>query len=244
MMSFLISIFGFLISKLVLSRFENVQLVHAQKSKIFFIILSFPFYLTLFFKDQLIFFMVYIGIFVSTLILFFLFFEKYAFYIFSSRKNSLLSALIFLIQSGNSPQKAIHECYFQLTEFEKYIFQPILYVFDENFQNLNPRLSFSADFAKEIRSILLTKTKITDQLRRFQSSIQLENEFRQKSEAIYQQIGVQMMMSVVIYVLLFAISWLSLGLKQHPDLILVSFLLLLAGIYGIFNIGKKIKWNI
>ena len=244
MLSILISIFGFVLVKLVLSRFENCQLIHVKKSKTLFFIFTFPLYFSVVFKEHFLLFVFYIGIFVSTLIVFFLFYEKYAFFVFSSRKISYLKSVIFLISVGNSPQKAFFESFEYLNSFEKYVFRSTLLIFHQNNQKIESEFVFVGEYVNQLSLIFNSKSKILPQLHSYYRSLQMIQKFRQRSNAVTLQLRAQAVVSLLIYIVIFSISWNFFNLKAFPGLIALSFIMFLSGLGAVFCIGRKIKWSI
>jgi len=221
-------------------RFQRSDFISSQKSKFLFWIFILPLAGFLFFKDPIIVLTVYIGIFLLGLILFFILFEKIMQNIFEKSKIQLLDSLILQIRVGNSPQKALTEALYCSSKLEKKLFEPIKYVFNTHFSEDQIHFLFTRDYILELRVILISASRVQS----FRDGLKIQFQFKHKSNQVTQQIKAQAIVASVIYLIIFVISYLNLGLNQFPNLMLASFVLFLVGIIVVFKIGGKIRWKI
>lgn len=244
MIYFLISVFGLVIVNRFMIRFQRSDFISSQKSKFLFWIFILPLAGFLFFKDPIIVLTVYIGIFLLGLILFFILFEKIMQNIFEKSKIQLLDSLILQIRVGNSPQKALTEALYCSSKLEKKLFEPIKYVFNTHFSEDQIHFLFTRDYILELRVILISASRVVEQIQSFRDGLKIQFQFKHKSNQVTQQIKAQAIVASVIYLIIFVISYLNLGLNQFPNLMLASFVLFLVGIIVVFKIGGKIRWKI
>ncbi len=244
MVYFLISVFGFVVVNRLLHRLNMSDFISDDKTKFLFWILIIPILLFLFFKEPIILLSVYIGIFLLGLILFFILFDKIMQNVFERSKIQLLDSLILQIRIGHSSQKALAEALYCSSKLEKKIYDPIKYVFSPNFSEEQIHFAFTKHYILELRAVLISSSRIVDQIHSLRDGLKIQFQFRHKSNQITQQIKAQAIVATVIYLIIFLISYYNLGLSEYGKLMMVSALMFLSGLILIFKMGGNIKWKI
>jgi len=240
----LVSVFGLLVVHRFLFRLRNANFISREKSKVFFWVSLFPILSARFFKDPTILVTVYIGIFLLSLILFYILFEKIMEIVFEKSKIQLLDSIVLQMRVGSSPQKALVEALSSCTELEKKVFDPLKYIFVTNFSEQQIQIKLTKHYILELRAILLSNSRILEQMQSFRDGLKIQHQFKSKTKQVTQQIKAQAMVAVLIYALLFFVSYFNLSLSQFPMLILCSCVVFLTGIFFVFKIGERIKWKI
>jgi len=243
-MFFLISIFGITIVNRFFYRLNKVDFISNQKTKFLFWIFIVPILFFLFFKDPILVLSIYIGIFLLSLILFFVFFEKIMRNIFEKSKIQLLDSLVLQIRVGNSPQKSLTEALYCSSKLEKKIFDPIKYIFTPNFSEDQIQFAFTKHYILELRTILISSARVVDQIQSFRDGLKIQFQFQHKSKQITQQIKAQAIVATIIYLMIFLISYYNLALNDYPKLMVVSATLFIVGLILVFKMGGSIKWKI
>jgi hypothetical protein len=244
MIFFLISVFGLQVVHRFLFRLHTTQIISIQKTHVLFWIFIAPILFFFFFKDPIILLSVYIGIFLLGLILFFILFEKIMQSVFEKSKIQLLDSLILQIRAGHSPQKALTEALYCSSNLEKKVFEPIKYVFASDFSVEQIQFSFTKNYIFELRAILLSSNRVVDQIQSLRDGLKIQNQFQHKTKQVTQQIKAQAIVAMMIYLLIFFISYSNLGLSEYPWLMLVSALMFVVGLICVFKLGGSIKWKI
>ena len=244
MIFFLLSVFGLVVVNRFLFRLHKVEIISQQKTHVLFWIFIIPILFFLFFKDPIIILSVYIGIFLLGLILFFILFEKIMQSVFEKSKIQLLDSLILQIRVGHSPQKALAEALYCSSKLEKKVFDPIKYIFSTDFSDEQIQFQFTKHYILELRTILLSSSRVVDQIQSFRDGLKIQFQFRHKTKQVTQQIKAQAIVALMIYVLIFFISYSNLGLHEYPRLMMVSALMFMAGLILVFKLGGSIKWKI
>ena len=244
MIFFLVSIFGLVIVNRFFYRLNKANFISDKKTKYLFWIFITPILLLLFFKDPIIVLSVYIGIFLLSLILFFVLFDKIMKNVFEKSKIQLLDALILQIRVGQSPQKALTEAVYSCSNLEKKIFDPMKYIFGANFSSEQIQFIFVKNYILELRAILISSSRVVEQIQSFRDGLKIQFQFHHKSKQITQQIKAQAIVAAFIYLMIFLISYYNLGLSEYPMLMMVSGLMFIAGLILVFKLGGSIKWKI
>ncbi len=135
---------------------------------------------------------------------------------------------------------AVNSC----TELEKKVFDPLKYIFLDNFTEQQIQITATKYYILELRSILLSNSRTIEQLQSLRDGLKIQYNFRRKTEQVTQQIKAQAIIAVLIYMLLLLVSYFNLSLNEFPRLLFCSALVFLAGIFVVFKIGGKIQWKI
>lgn len=244
MIFFLISIFGVVIVNRFFVRLNKADFISDHKTQFLFWVFISPILFFLFFKDPIIALSIYIGIFLLSLILFFILFEKIMKNVFEKSKIQLLDSLVLQIRVGHSPQKALTEALYCSSKLEKKLFDPIKYIFTPNFSEDQIQFIFTKNYILELRTILISSSRVVDQIQSLREGLKIQFQFRHKSHQITQQIKAQAIVAGVIYLMIFLISYYNLGLSEYPKLILISAALFVVGLILVFKMGGNIKWKI
>ncbi len=244
MIEVLISMFGFIIILRILSHLQKFQVLNQRKAIQLFFLFQLPMYFLLFFKDLFIVSLIYIGIFLLGLI----FFQKIlTFFVkrtHEKRSIQFIDELILLMKTGKSAQTSLKISYSQLSEWEKTVFKPILFCFDVDSSSKVSTIHLQQEFYfTELAFILVSSTKVIDQLSSFREGLKIQRNLRHKSVQVTKQIRAQAVVAVFIYCGIFLLSWQHFNLKQEIGLILLSLSIFTVGQVLIFIIGGRIKWK-
>jgi hypothetical protein len=162
---------------------------------------------------------------------------------FLQRSIQLIDELILLMKTGKSAQASLKACYLQLTNWEKLVFKPFLFCFEQENQSNESILKGHQFYFEELKHILRSTTKVIDQLNSFREGLKVQRNLRHRSGQVTKQIRAQAFVAVFIYCGIFLLSWTNFNLSNQMGLILLSFSLFLAGEFLVFFLGGKIKWK-
>lgn len=255
MLFLLISIFGLFISDRFVYRLENFHIIFPKIRKVLFVVLNTPSVYFLFFKEHLILFFIYIGVFLASLIFLNIYFELFLKKVFFRGQIKVLEAINLHIKSGQSPIKSAKLVFQTLTHVEKIVFEPLNYievdissvVHGEKSANAVPiyaRKKFSANFFEEMYFILRSTTRVSDQIDQFRRGLRIQNNLRHKSRLSALQVRAQAVVATLIYVFLLCFAVSELQLANYPSVIAVSLLLMATGLIIILKKGESVKWTI
>lgn len=238
-----ISLFGIAIVYRNLSLLEKFEVINQKKMFLWFIFLQFPFFLFVFFKEQIALTIIFIGIFLITLIFYRKIFMKFAMMTYEKCHLRVLDHLILLLKSGKSAQVGIKIVFNGLSGWEKIVFAPLETVFE--LQNLEKTILFNVNsfYFEEIKSILHSNHKIFEQLQSFREGLRIRHNLRHKSRQVTQQIRAQALIAVFIFFIFLYISFKNFGLHNHLPVLLISSTLFFSGFLLIFKLGGRIRWK-
>jgi hypothetical protein len=240
----LLAIIGFISAHRIICRIEKFFFVNRKNSLTFFVFLTIPIYFFVIIKDHLTLYILYIGLFLVSLIFFSYFFEKKLKSVFLQSHLNLINSLLLQIKSGYSTQKAINECVLQMTNFENTIYAPLNSILKPEFDIQLITRHWQHFYFMELRSILTSETRVIDQLEMFKQGLKVKNRFVARTNQVTRQIKAQAVVATLVYGLIFALSYYQLNLLESPATIICSFLLFLIGLIFIFKLGGTIKWKI
>lgn len=238
-----VSLFGIVIVQRILSLLEKIEVLRAPNLKFFSLLLQFPLYLPLFFKELLFVTGLYIGIFTLTLILsskIIVFFQEIT---FEKLHLSIINRVLLHISTGKSPQTSLKAVMNSLSSFESAVFATLT---DDLYANLVPSvcvLPKKMFYFTEMRRILRSEARITEQLQSFRRSLQLQNNLRRKSRQASLQTRAQAVICALLYasMLYFAVRFLSFNLVSFE--LALSLTMFLSGQMLIFKMGASVRWK-
>ena len=243
MFEVLISLFGIAIVYRNLSLLEKFEVISMKKMFTFFIILQFPVFLFVFFKEQLILVLLYIGIFSITLIFYRIILMKLARITYEKCHLRVLDHLILLLKSGKSAQSSLNQVLVSFSRWEKLVFRQMESIFELKSVEKADYFELSTLFFNEIKIILRSSHRVSDQLLSFREGLKIRRNLRHKSRQVAQQIRAQALVAILIFALLVCISLRYLNLARSPEIIIVSTALFVGGLLLVFLIGGKIRWK-
>lgn len=249
MIQTLLSLFGILIVYRNLSLLEKLQVIVSKKIEFYFLVLQTPLFLFIFFKEQLLFSTIYIGIFLITLIFYRLILKKIAFISYEKRHLQCLDQLILLLSAGKSSQVACKYVFSQLSNWEKLIFSSMGSIFEiQNNKNTKSEdqkndLQVNPFYFAELKLILHSNHHVIDQLKAFREGLKIRHNLRRKSRQVTQQIKAQALVAIFIFFTMSLISFNYLNLRNSIETFFISLLLFLIGLILIFFVGGQIKWK-
>lgn len=248
MLFLLISIFGLFISDRFVYRLENFHIIFPKIRKVLFIVLNIPSLYFLFFKEHLILFYIYIGVILVSLIFLNIYFELFLKNAFFRGQIKVLETINLHIKGGQSPIKSAKVVFQTLTDVEKIVFEPLNYIeVDVDKTHAVPiyaQKKFARYFFEEMYFILRSTTRVSDQIDQFKRGLRIQNSLRHKSRLSALQVRAQAVVATLIYVFLLFFAITELQLTNYPEVIVISLLLILAGLTIILKKGSSIKWTI
>lgn len=239
----LISLFGIAIVYRNLSLLEKFEVINKKKMFLWFIFLQFPFFLFVFFKEQIAFTLIFIGIFLTTLIFYRNIFMKFAMMTYVKCHLRALDHLILLLKSGKSAQIGIKIVFDSFSGWEKIVFAPLATVFELRDSEKTILFNVNSFYFEEIKSILRSNHQISEQLQSFREGLRIRHTLRHRSRQVTQQIRAQALVAVFIFFIFLYISFKNFGLHKHLSVLFVSTALFFSGFLLIFKIGGRIRWK-
>ncbi len=243
MIEVLISMFGIVIILRILSHLRKFEVINHKKLIQFFFLFQIPIYCLIFFKELFAVTLIYIGIFLLSL----MFFKKILTIFVKStherRSIQLIDELILLMKTGKSAQSALKISYMQMSDWEKTVFKPALFCFEHQnvtFDSIHQHQQF---YFQELRQILNSTTKVIEQLLSLREGLKIQRNLRHKSVQVTKQIRAQAIVAVFIYCGIFILSWYQFQLAKEIGLIAVSISFFLTGQVLIFGLGGRVKWK-
>lgn len=240
----LISTSGLLIIFRNIHLLEKIGHVSRDNRANFFILLSLPIFFSLVFKELFVFCLLYIGIFLITLILkhkIIIFFEEKS---FEKAHLRLIDELILQIKAGKSAQSALQNVFTDQNSWQKHTILQFQQHLDEKKMYLSSLNNFQHLYLYELATILSLKTKMIDQLRSFRRFLSVRQRLIDKMRRVTRPIYVQTAILTFVYVGVLTFSQRHLGLKIISFTTGASVFLFILAQVLIFKIGKKIKWKI
>ncbi len=243
MLQALLSMFGIVIVYRNLSVLAKFEVITLRNSRIYFIFLHSPLYVSIIFKDQTAFLFIYIGIFLLTLIFYRKILNFFAISTYENCHLQILDQLILLLKSGKSAQTALKIVLSGFSAWEKLIFRNLQSIFEIERQELKPLCEKNQFYFQEMQLMLRSSSHVIEQLRSFREGLRIQRSLRHRSRQVSQQIRAQAVASVAIYIGIFCLSSSFLDLKKSFSLVLASVILFLIGFGSIFLLGGRIKWK-
>lgn len=239
----IISLFGTAVVHRNLSLVEKSEVLSVFKLRVIFCFLQLPFYYFLFFKEQIHYVLIYIGIFLTTLILH----DKIIAYFdqktFEKLHFNIIERLILLLCAGKSSSTCVQLLWNELNSREKRIFIQLHHMFEvKNNKNIVEN-SFNGLFFAELKTILSSSAGITEQLRSLRDILRVQNNLRQKSQQILHQTRAQALIAAAIYMFFGTISLKFLNLDIKNPAVAASAALFVSGQLIIFKLGGKMRWT-
>lgn len=243
MFEILVSLFGLVVIARILSQLKNFSIISTTKSTLLLIIFQLPFYFLVIFKEQRVFYIIYIGSFFISLIFFRQILSIFAEKTFRRHQLHVLDQLIMSLKAGKSAAAGVKRVINRMNEWEKMVFKPLLFCFDVKNHEIKVLCHAHKGYFNEIISILHSNSKIIDQLTSLRDGLKIEVNLRRKSSEVTQQLKAQALVAIGLYVGMFFISWNFLGLEKHSGIIFLSLVLFFLGEALVFVMGGKIKWK-
>ncbi|MFZ3230185.1 MAG: hypothetical protein WA160_08265 [Pseudobdellovibrio sp.] len=162
---------------------------------------------------------------------------------FNQRSIQLIDELILLMKTGKSAQASLKISYTQLSNWEKIVFKPFLFCFEQENQSNESILIEHQFYFEELKHILRSTTKVIDQLNSFREGLKVQRNLRHRSVQVTKQIHAQAIVSIFIYCGIFILSWCNFNLSNQFGLIFLSGIIFFIGEFLVFFIGGKIKWK-
>lgn len=243
MFHILLSLFGIAIVYRNLSLLEKFEVIGRKKMFLCFLFLQIPLFLFVFFKEQITFTLLFIGIFLLTLIFYRRILKKLAYVTYEKCHLRLLDHLILLLKSGKSGQVGVKIAFASLSGWEKIVFQEFAAIFELYDQEKFAAFDVNRFYFDDLKMILKSNHQIIEQLQSLREGLRLRYNLRHKSRQVTQQIRAQALVALFIFALFLFISFSNFNLKDHTEYLVVSITLFLAGFFLIFKLGGRIRWK-
>ncbi len=243
MIEVLISMFGILIILRILSHLQKFEVINQKKAFQLFCLFQIPIYFLIIFKELFVTMLLYIGIFVIGLMFFRRILSYFVKKTHECRSIQFIDELILLMKTGKSAQTSLKMTYAQLSDWEKIVFKPILFCFEQENPSFDSISFRHKSYFEELQHILNSSSKVIDQLNSFREGMKIQRNLRHKSAQVTKQIRAQAIVAIFIYAGIFILGWYHFNLSKEIPLIILSLCLFLAGQLFIFMIGGKIKWR-
>lgn len=239
----LISLFGIAIIYRNLSLLEKFEVINKQKMFLCFIFLQLPLFLFVIFKEQIAFTLLYIGIFLLTLIFYRKIFLIFAQSTYVNCHLRVLDHLILILKSGKSAQVGIKIVFNGFSEWEKIVFGALESIFELQKQEVRPTFDVNSFYFEEMKLILRSNHRIVEQLLSFREGLRIRYNLRRRSRQVTQQIRAQALVSVLIYCVFLYVSFSQFHLQKQPMFFFISSALFVFGLFLIFKLGGQIRWK-
>ncbi len=243
MLEILISMFGFVIIFRILTHLQKFEVLNQKKVSVLFFFFQIPIYVSLIFKELFLLTVIYIGLFLLSL----MFFQKILAFCakrtFNLRSITFIDEIILLMRTGKSAQASLKITYANLSEWEKQVFKPSLFCFEHENISLNSVLRCHQFYFQELEHILKSSAKVIEQLVSYRDGLRIQRNLRHRSGQVTKQIRAQAFVALFIYCGIFLLSWFNFQLKQETFLIALSLALLGLGEALVFWLGGRIKWK-
>lgn len=242
----IISLFGIAFVHRNLALLEKIDVLTSSKRNYFFYFLQLPFYLYLFFKELFSFILIYIGIFLLTLMLFEKIISFFREKTFETLHLHIIERLILLLKGGKSAQTSTKNVFNNLTTWQKATFNRINEIFELKMKITGEKHQISAFhefYFRELEIILTSSSNVIEQLKSYREALRLQSNLRHKSRQAIQQSKAQAWISFFIYAVFVLLSKNYLKLELISITMLASLLLFLLGQILIFKLGGKIRWK-
>lgn len=154
-----------------------------------------------------------------------------------------LNACILHLEGGFSLQNAMKESISAIQDNKKQIFEEIWQNLFQQKEKRGVRGNFFEKFYLELLFVAQTSQKTTEQIRKMRSQIKTELHFRRRSGQVLRSLRIQSVVMTIIYIAFVCILQLQLKIFDHFEIVLISFSLFLIGLFGMFKIGKDLKWK-
>ena len=240
----IVSVFGIAVVHRNLSLLEKSELISGEKPKSLFLILQFPFYFYLLFKELLPLVLIYIGIFSLTLIVeqqIFMFFRRKT---FEKMHFHIVERLILLLRTGKSAKTSVKIIFSELNSFEKSVFLQLESIFADEKSKIRPIQSANDDFFAELATILQSTSHVIEQMNSFRELLRVQNDLRHRSEQVLITARAQGALCALIYAVFFAMSTLYFNLEVVSWPVLLSLTLFGVGQLLLYKLGRRIRWNL
>ena len=242
----IISLFGIAFVHRNLSLLEKAELISRSDFYLFFYFLQLPFYFYLFFKELFVFVLIYIGIFLITLIVFDKIIAYFREKTFENLHLNVIERIILQLRAGKSAQTSLKNIFCDLTTWQKSLFFELNEICDLKTSEIYKKdklFDFHSFYFEELKMILCSTGNVIEQLKSLQLGLRLQKELRHRSRQALQQTKAQAMVSFFIYSVFVAISITYLNLEVLSLTMLASLSLFGVGQFLIFKLGGTIKWK-
>ena len=242
----MISMFGIAFVYRILSLLEKIDVLPKSKLNSTFYILQLPFYFYMIFKELFPVILIYIGIFLVTLIRFDKIIRYFSQKTFERMHLHIIERLILLLKSGKSPQTSVKIVFENLSSWEKTTFCGISEIFEIGTRKVSEFSAFSEiqqQFFTELAGILRSTSNVAEHLATFRRGLRLYNGLKRRSEQAVQATKAQALVSLLIYLMLIFLSHSYLNLKLLTIPVFVSLALFVTGQIFIYRLGRGIRWK-
>ena len=239
----LVSIIGIAIFFRISSLVEKYFVILRLKSKNVLAFMSLPLLFNLFFKELLLWNIIYIGIFLLILILLDKISEKIRRISFGKLHLDILQRIFLTMSSGFSLTTAIQRVWSEMGAFERQVFCEISELVDKKSVQTAQLSVEQRFFYRELGEIQRTDSHALEQVQELRRILTIQRNLRHRSRLCLVQIRGQAVICLVLYGFLIVLSVQFLGLKIISGPTLVASVVHVVGIILIFRAEKSFRWK-
>lgn len=174
------------------------------------------------------------------------------FYFLKKRRRSMfeiysiffLDLLILNLQMGSSFRVSFRNSIPLRPQIIHRIFKKILDSLVQEIPSKNFAMLHFFGFYEQMIQIDQTKTKIIDRVKALRGHFLRIQRLKKRSFQIHQQVGFQSLVLSLLYFGLMAFVISNFGFLKNAGLLMVSLLIYLVGVMGVFLLGVKRKWKV
>ena len=160
----------------------------------------------------------------------------------------VLTNIILQMKMGKSFRSSVQQVAQQsphrFRQFLESIFDLVAFSQQQNDKKLASASPFAREILQTFTFVDQSSHRAVEKLENFRTRLIILNEFRRRSGQIRGQIQLQAYVLTGIYAASFAFVARCFDLSELWNLILLSFLLFLLGLIGLFVVGRRVKWKI
>ncbi|MFS4458829.1 hypothetical protein [Bdellovibrio sp. HCB2-146] len=156
----------------------------------------------------------------------------------------LLDGIILGVQAGKSFRSALHSSIELQRGWVRNQLRELQSLLLSSEQEHALKSALLKDFMAELVEIDRSQSRCADQLRALRGHLKIQEDFRRRSGQLTQQIKMQAIIVTLLFLGLLSFVIAQFGWHAHQKLIMGSVILFLAGLFWIFNAGRRMKWKV
>lgn len=185
-----------------------------------------------------------IGFFQITLIFFLKFEEKQFMRSLNHEFIPILDRLIISMSTGKSFKQSFLESIKTVKpEFHQIIIQTYNKLNEMQLSYVRPQSSIE-NFIQELIFIEKNQSKCLEKAKTYRRKLQIIKNFRRKSGQVRVQSQVQSLVMLFLYLGLLMYIQFEFGISKHLSLVMISIVFFTVGLFGVLNIGRRMKWKV
>lgn len=184
----------------------------------------------------------------ALIILFFYFYVKRLETQFQYDFPDILTSVILQMKMGHGFRKSFQDVIAhapkKYASSFRYVYENVVFSPHKIDGKMTVQPNYLQEITAEFKKVDQSAHKSIEKLENFRSRLIVINNFRRRSGRIRGQVQLQAGILFVIYAMSFAFVSFAFSLRDLVGLILISFLLFMAGLLLVFYLGKDVKWKI